>query len=135
MLPGFLHGQFFESDEPISFTLEAPFADIMSQRGEDPKYLPASLSYEHPTLGRQSLTVRVKARGNLRRRAEVCRLPPIWIDFKKKEVVGSPFEGQDKIKLVTHCQESGNRFEQYVHKEYLVWDFPENMDSSSGLFS
>ena len=120
-LLGPAHGQFFDSRELITFTLEAPLTDLMNQRGEDPEYLPASLTYAHHSLGQHSFAVRVKARGNLRRREEVCRFPPIWIDFKKKQVVGSLFEGQDKIKLVTHCQERDSRFEQYLRKEYLAY--------------
>ncbi len=121
-------GDIFEGDDPISFTLEVPFADLMKQRGvaaeekesEAPVFLDAGLTCSDPSLGQRSFDVRVKARGRLRRRPDICHFPPIWIDFKRKQVKGTLFDGQNKVKLVAHCK-SDAKFEQLVLKEFLVY--------------
>jgi hypothetical protein len=43
------------------------------------------------------------------------------LNFKKKEVKGTLFDGLDKVKLVSHCRETWKSFEGYIHKEYLVY--------------
>ena len=118
----------FESDELLHFTLEAPLENLLNQRGEIENYVPVDLPYLDGVLvyektGEESVTldVRIKARGNTRRMVEFCDFPPIWVNFKKNKVTGTLFEGQNKLKLVTHCGESGNSFEQIVLKEYLAY--------------
>ena len=118
----------FESDELLYLTLEAPLKSLLEQRGEIERYKPVELPYLNSILlheeeGGESvaLGVRIKGRGNTRRMREVCDFPPIWINFKKKKVKGTVFEGQNKLKLVTHCGEEGNSSEQIVLKEYLAY--------------
>ncbi len=36
-------------------------------------------------------------------------------------MTGTVFEGQDKLKLVTHCQDDREEYEQYVLLEYLIY--------------
>ncbi len=43
---------------------------------------------------------------------------PIRLDFAKKDVAGTVFEGQKDLKLVTHCDNSGNG-EQNVLTDHL----------------
>ena len=114
----------FESDDLLHITVEAP----LNQRGgarydetlEIP-YLDGSLTYEREGQESVVLNIRVKARGHTRRMIEVCDFPPIWINFEKPNVKGTVFQGQNKLKLVTHCNESGTTYEQFVLKEYLAY--------------
>ena len=48
--------------------------------------------------------VEVRVRGKSRTR--VCDFPPLRVDFPKNETGGTVFEGQNKLKLVTHCSDS-----------------------------
>ena len=126
LFAGMARADLFDAHDPIAITLELPYADLVEQlgAGEDPEnkpvYLGARLTFRDPNLGEQTVDVRVKARGRLRRRPEICYFPPIWIDFKKKSVKGTLFEGQNKVKLVAHCRGDAI-FEQYVMKEFLVY--------------
>jgi hypothetical protein len=61
----------------------------------------------------------VKARG-FSRRLSLCDFPPLLLNFKKKEVKGTVFEGQNKLKLVTHCRDMG-KYQDYVFHEYLIY--------------
>jgi hypothetical protein len=51
----------------------------------------------------------------------VCPFAPIRLNFDKLQTKGTLFRKQDKMKLVTHCRNSSNRYEQLVLKEYLVY--------------
>lgn len=46
--------------------------------------------------------IRVRVRGNSRLR--VCDFPPLRLNFSEEDTQGTVFEGQDKLKLVTHCR-------------------------------
>jgi len=49
-----------------------------------------------------------------------CPFPPIRLNPQKGEPRGTVFDGQDKLKLVTHCHD-WDSFEQNVLEEYLVY--------------
>jgi hypothetical protein len=55
----------------------------------------------------------------VRRNPRTCEFAPLWLDLPKGAVKGTVFEGQNKIKLGTHCQ-SESVFRQYLLKEYLA---------------
>lgn len=46
--------------------------------------------------------IQVRARGNSRLR--VCDFPPLRLNFSGDDTQGTEFEGQDKLRLVTHCR-------------------------------
>ncbi|NIP93601.1 MAG: hypothetical protein GWN18_19895, partial [Thermoplasmata archaeon] len=52
--------------------------------------------------------------------SNTCEFPPLRLNFKKGQLDETLFDGQDKVKLVTHCR-NGDRYEQNVVKEYLVY--------------
>ena len=64
------------------------------------------------------LDLQVRARGNSRMR--VCKCPPLRFNVKIGETVGTPFEGQDKLKLVTSCKK-GSRSGNDVLEEYAAY--------------
>ena len=118
----------FESDNLLHITVEVPLKALLNQRGgvryDEPleiPYLDGSLIYESEGQESVVLNIRVKARGHTRRMSEVCDFPPIWINFEKPNVKGTVFQGQNKLKLVTHCSESGTAYKQFVLKEYLAY--------------
>jgi len=62
------------------------------------------------------VTLRTRAHFRLRN----CAFPQLRLDFKKAAVKGTVFDGQDKLKLVTHCNPDA-LFEEYVVREYLSY--------------
>ena len=114
----------FTSSEPLSFTLAARMQDIVTDRS-----LPRhdSLATKHAALltypadsttngnGGQ-IPLALVVRGNFRRDPRHCQFPPLYVDFPKKKVSGTPFAGQNTLKLVTHCQD-----DEFVVREYLVY--------------
>jgi len=119
-----VHGQdiqstLFESDEVVAVVLSTDFKTLFDDRGDDPKQQPALLSYTDEQGGEHSQELKVRLRGNFRKKH--CNFPPIRLNFAKKESEGTLFEGEDKLKLVTHCQDKRSDYEQYVLMEYLAY--------------
>jgi len=112
----------FSNDWLIEATIEAPFDNIMDERSEDIE-LEGMFNYSLPEGTQQQLDVKVRIRGKFRARKDICDFAPIRLNFKKKQVDGTEFQGQDKLKLVTHCDNSGKKQDQLVLKEYLIYRF------------
>ena len=109
----------FESDEMISVTLSTDFRTLFKDRADDPQQQPATISYVGEDGDTLSQELKVRLRGNFRKKH--CNFPPIRLNFAKKEAKGTVFEGEDKLKLVTHCQDYNSKYEQYVLMEYLAY--------------
>jgi hypothetical protein len=62
--------------------------------------------------------LRIKTRGNFRNRSNVCSFPPLMLNFPRGEMAATIFAGENRIKLVTHCQPR-NRYYDYLLLEYL----------------
>ena len=114
----------FTADETLSIRLEAPFPRVIRSRTDpDPKFEPARLIYTDASGAEVAIDLRVRVRG--RSRAANCSFPPLLLDFQAKDLAGERlsstlFEGQNGLKLVTHCESSG-LYEQYLWLEYLAY--------------
>jgi len=106
----------FAATEPLLLRLEAPIATIQNTRA-NPEYQDATLKFRDAS-GERSVGVRVRARGKSRR--EVCDFPPLLLNFKTSELVGTVFAGEDKLKLTTHCKINSSH-DQYIQLEYLSY--------------
>ena len=80
----------------------------------------ASLEYKLPDGSMDSLKIKVMVRGKTRTNTKVCRFPPLKLNFKKKKVANTIFAGQNKLKLVTHCNLKSIN-EEYILREYYVY--------------
>ena len=69
-------------------------------------------------LDGQSIRLDVRVRGNSR--IEYCEFPPLRLDFGGG-AAGSVFEGQGKLKLVTHCRHDNQSAENNVLDEYAAY--------------
>jgi hypothetical protein len=85
----------FDSDEVLEIHITGPLGQFIDER-YDREELPFELR-----AGDEVHTIEIRSRGKSRMRA--CTFPPIRLDFASDEVAGTQFQGQDKLKLVTHC--------------------------------
>jgi hypothetical protein len=111
-------GELFTAAEPLDFRLELPLRTVVSDR-EERDYQPARIAVAG-TQGEISVDLRVRLRG--KSRVEACEFPPLLLNFRSSQPEGSPFAGENRLKLVTHCGSSAAN-EQYVRLErqlYLV---------------
>src|SRR5688572_9502734 len=70
--------------------------------------------------GELKIPVQLRTRGHYRLANKNCTFVPLRLDFKKGEVKETVFDGQDKLKLVTHCN-SNALYEEYMIREYLAY--------------
>ena len=109
----------FASDETLKFTLIIDTRELKKDESETPEYSDGQLILDQNGEDKK-FDIKVRPRGNSRRFFDFCTFPPIKLNFKKKEVEGTIFEGQDKLKLVAYCKDLEVN-EAYVLKEYLVY--------------
>ena len=111
----------FATHEPATLTIRAPFEDIFRQRGQESEELPGWVLITRADGGTDTLDVDIRTRGRTRLEKRICRFPPLRLDFPKDSVAGTLFEGQNRLKLVTHCQDDREEYEQYVLLEFLIY--------------
>lgn len=110
----------FRSLETFEIHITGPMSTLVGER-PDEDYLPAKLSWLEPGDKRLTVDIGIRTRGNYRRQKDTCRFPPLRINFKKGDVKDTEFHKQDALKLVTHCRDRSNKYEQLVLKEYMIY--------------
>jgi hypothetical protein len=105
----------FSSSEPVAITISGPVSEIVRKAASSTEPHPATLSYAG-----ESHAIDLSARGNARRRPEVCKFPPLRVKFAAKPADGSLFEKQKSLKLVTHCRAAAS-FQQTTLLEYAAY--------------
>jgi hypothetical protein len=119
----------FASQEPLAAVLSVPLNEIYREADEDEReQMAGSLSYTDATGAELALPVRVRTRGVFRRAN--CSRPPLRLNFKKSDLDGSLFDGQDKLKLVNPC-DPNSRSEQQLALEYLAYKLYEEISDAS----
>lgn len=98
---------------PLEVRLSLPLKAILKEKANAATEHPAHLYVEGHTL-----PLVVTRRGKSRQ-AE-CKFPPLRLNLKKKATRDTPFAGQNKLKLVTHCR-SGFATRGYLAAELLAY--------------
>ncbi len=108
----------FQSHEPLSLRISAPFSQFIRGRGSERPYVPAMLTFTDENGAERQLELKIRVRGKSRANPETCSFPPLMLNFSRKKLDGTPFADENKLKLVTHCQNK-SAYENYVRLEYL----------------
>lgn len=107
----------FDRVETLEASMTGPWRELVRKENFQGSY-PAKIEFVDELGNAQSIDLAVKRRGVTRQ--QVCRIPPIKLDFKKGAAKGTTFRGQDSLKMVTHCQKSSG-YEQYYILEMLAY--------------
>lgn len=110
----------FAGESLIEATIEGPLFTLMNERDEANEY-EGTFSYLDTDAAERRFDIKLRVRGKFRARKQVCDFAPIRLNFRKKQVKDSEFQGQNKLKLVTHCQSNGSYFQKYILREYLTY--------------
>jgi hypothetical protein len=110
----------FTGDVPVVFTLEADFRQLKRDRDQESEDRPATMTLKQGLGEELSIPLQLRTRGNFRLQRHICPFPPLRLNFPEDSVGGTLFEGQDKLKLVTHCMDR-DRYELNVLEEYLAY--------------
>lgn len=120
----------FDTHETLAISITAPLDKISAERDSN-EYHEGTLRYTDSAGAVHELDVSLRARGRYRRQDKTCDFPPIRLNFKKKQVEETLFADQDKIKLVTHCKNRSEFYEQLLLKEYLAYRMLQVMTDKS----
>jgi hypothetical protein len=111
----------FKNHEPVTFSLIADFKTVLRDRDTlSTKEYPATMVIADSAGAERKIPVKLRTRGHYRLSARNCAFVPLRINFAKKEMKGTVFEGHDKIKLGTHCQANAD-YNQYVLREHAAY--------------
>jgi hypothetical protein len=110
----------FAADAPMALTVRTNLRALLRDRGEDRREHDGVVRFDRPDGTLDSAAVQLRTRGIFRRRPSVCSFPPLRLTIRPRAARETPFAGQRRIKLVTHCRPS-EQYEQYVLQEYLLY--------------
>lgn len=110
----------FQDTAVIDITINAPFPSLLKRRPNE-EYLPGTLSYADADGNDVMLNIGIRTRGNFRRQKRICPFPPLRVNLDKAQTKGTLFRKQNKLKLVAHCRDKSERYEQGVIREYLAY--------------
>ena len=112
----------FTSKDILEITIQVgDLKKLIRDNGDNPAWHEGVLMYENIGGPKVILNVKLKTRGHFRKDPAHCNFPPLCVNFKESEVGGTIFEGQNKLKLVTHCKNKSLKYDQYLLKEYLAY--------------
>ncbi|MFC2080639.1 hypothetical protein ACFLR8_00330 [Bacteroidota bacterium] len=114
-------GPLFETNEPLSLTLTMDIREVIGDTDDEQNQYPAEISYGSPGGDTIVVPLQIRTRGHFRKNPINCDFPPLRLNFSTVSAKNSIFEGQDKLKLVTHCRSRGTQYEQNVLDEYLAY--------------
>ena len=120
----------FDSNSTLEVTITAALKQIMDERPEK-EYVAGTIDAISNDGSTLKLDVGIRTRGEFRRRIDICPFAPLRVNLRKKQVDGTIFEEQDKLKLVTHCRNDSERYDQTVVAEYLAYRILNLMTDSS----
>ncbi|HEX6944343.1 MAG TPA: hypothetical protein VF128_15550 [Gemmatimonadaceae bacterium] len=111
----------FAAETPVEIKLVGNFKVISKDRDTlSTKEYWGEVQMADANGGELKIPVQLRTRGHYRLANKNCQMVPLRLDFKKGEVKGTVFDGQDKLKLVTHCN-SNPLYEEYMIREYLAY--------------
>jgi len=116
-----IYRDLFFKEKPLHIDLHADYISLLNDVSDERIYHDAKFSIKNPTNILWDIDVKLKTRGNFRRRKQTCNFPPLRFKFDKEKVEGTIFQGQNKLKYVSHCQSFRSDYEQHVLEEYLIY--------------
>lgn len=110
----------FSSQQTLEFVLEADWGALDGDRSQESEDRPGLVRWIGPGGEDIRIPIEIRTRGNYRLQKSTCFFPPLRLDFPGSGTAGTVFQGQDKLKLVTHCRDRDN-YEQNALEEYLAY--------------
>ena len=114
-------GPLFLSHDVLELTIEGPLDSVFREREEEAQSFEAVLRYHGPDSTDTRFDIKLRTRGSFRLQRDNCEFPPLRVNFKRSQVEGTIFAGENKLKLVTHCHDDRDEYEQCLLQEYLIY--------------
>lgn len=111
----------FKTEDPLPITITSDFRQIEKDRDPNTKKRYAGTLQVASADGTPvTIPIQVGSRGHVRLDPRTCLNVPLKLEFVKKELKTTVFEGQKQLKLIVSCW-NGDLYEQYVVSEYLAY--------------
>jgi len=109
---------FFDFEKPLDLIFTTNLRQLRGDRGTVPPWRVATLGYTGADGKPVVVPLRVRTRGIWR--LKNCNFPPLRLNFAAVNTKGTIFEGLDKPKLTSYCQDN-SRYEEYVLQELQLY--------------
>lgn len=120
----------FQSSAILEVRIVAPINTILRERSDE-QDLNGEFHYTNDAGEPVAVDIGIRTRGISRLNKDICRFPPLRLDFKKSQIKKSLFHKQDKLKLVTHCRDNSNRYQQTVLNEFMAYRILNELTDAS----
>lgn len=107
----------FADEMPLELRITAPFRELAGNDDDRTEH-DAVIEFAGPDGEPMTADIEVRIRG--RSRLDNCSFPPLSLDFPRDDMVGTVFEGQNRLKLVTLCGQA-SAFRDYLIQEYAIY--------------
>ncbi len=114
--------------EILEVDLEFDMSMLENRRSDES--FPAVFSYTDASDQQREWNIKLKVRGKYRR-TKCSEMPPLKIDFKKKDLEAAGLAKFDEMKLVTHCVEDEGMAKQLLLKEFLTYKLYNQISDES----
>ncbi|WP_421920729.1 hypothetical protein [Marinifilum sp.] len=111
----------FKNEDLLKIELKTDLAALINDIAEKRSYHQSELKILNAKGELDQFSLKVKTRGNFRRRKQNCNFPPLRFKIPVKDAKETEFEGQSKLKYVSHCQSFIDGYEQHTIEEYLIY--------------
>lgn len=110
----------FDSDKLLELELYFNIPAILNDREKEHKFDAKIIYYDNDSTPHE-LKTQIRVRGNFRRKQANCAFPPYSLYFDKANTANTIFEGQKKIKFVSHCNGGDMVLEEYLlYRTYAI---------------
>ena len=120
----------FQTNGTLEVRIVAPISTILRERSDE-EDVDGKFEYTDDAGELIELDIGIRTRGISRLKKETCPFPPLRLDFKKSQIKKSHFHKQDKLKLVTHCRDKSNIYQQVVLNEFLAYRILNQLTEAS----
>jgi hypothetical protein len=91
---------------------------VLKKETNDSTFMDSELVYQMKNGDWKTLSLKIRARGNFRRKN--CYFTPLKLKIKKKEAKETIFKGQKKLKMVLPCLNESSKDDNVI-KEYVIY--------------
>ena len=93
--------ELFRDDLNLKVQLSFDFKELYKNTN-DSTFIKSKMIFSGDELGEDTITARVRVRGNFRKK--ICYFKPMRLEIRKKQAQNTIFEENRKLKIVVPCQ-------------------------------
>jgi len=111
----------FAEDEALDIDVYADYVSLFDDVSDKRVYHDARFTVKNVSSSFDEMPIKLKTRGHFRLRKQICNFPPLRFKFEDDHTKGTIFQGQEKLKYVSHCQNFKKYYEQHTLEEFLIY--------------